>query len=187
MEAGVSGKSVLITGVGIIGLMAVTVARAAGAARIFVTDVDAHRLALAKKLGADEAIDATTDWVDFVRKECSGHGPQVLLEMSGHPAAIDSGFACLQNGGTAAILGIPPDSIRFDLTNHIVFKGAKVLGINGRRIFKTWYEMERFVLSGKLDLDPIITHEIEMSDFESGFKKMQSGEAIKVVLKIPQE
>jgi threonine 3-dehydrogenase len=185
MTAGVSGKSVLITGVGIIGLMAVTVAKAAGAGSIFVTDVDPNRLKLARELGATEAFDGRQPWVEEVRRLSGGSGPQVLLEMSGNPRAIHDGFTALRNGGTAALLGIPSDQIQFDWTNHLIFKGATVFGINGRRMFETWYQMENLVLSGKLQLDPIITHEIEMSKFADGFRMMQSGEAIKVVMRIP--
>lgn len=186
MAAGVSGKSVLITGVGIIGLMAVTVARAAGASQIFVTDVDQKRLKLALELGADQAFDGTTEWVEDVRKAAGGDGVHSLVEMSGHPKAIIDGFDAMRNGGTAALLGIPSDKISVDLSK-LIFKGATVLGINGRRMFETWYQMENLILSRRLELDPIITHEIDMQDFESGFKMMQSGEAIKVVMRINQE
>ena len=186
MSAGVSGKTVLITGVGIIGLMAVTVARAAGAGKILVTDVDERRLQLARKLGADEAYYAKDSWTDKVRVATGGSGPHVLLEMSGNAGAIRDGFSALRNGGTAAMLGIPGDDISFDLTNGVIFKGATVLGINGRKMFETWYQMENLILSGRLQLDPIITHVIDMSDYEKGFHMMQSGEAIKVVMKMPQ-
>lgn len=185
MAAGVSGKSVLITGVGIIGLMAVTVAKAAGAARILVTDVDPKRLELARELGANEAFDATSNWVPEARKATHQRGPDVLLEMSGHPAAIKSGFRSLRNGGTAALLGLPANDVSFNLAEEIIFKGAKVLGINGRLMFKTWYQMENFLLSGRLDLDQVVTHEIEMEDFEKGFQLMQSGEGIKIVMRMP--
>jgi threonine 3-dehydrogenase len=184
MSAGVSGKTVLITGVGIIGLMAVTVARAAGAGKIFVTDKDRNRLEIAKRLGANEAFFATDPWVDQVRELTHGNGPHVMLEMSGNPRAIRDGFSVLRNGGTAALLGIPADEISLDLSELVIFKGTTILGINGRKMFETWYQMENLILSGQLDLDPIITHVIEMSDFEKGFKMMQSGEAIKVVMKI---
>src|SRR5438067_2063445 len=70
MAAGVSGRSVLITGVGIIGLMAVTIARAAGAGKILVSDANEKRLELAKKLGADIAYKASDpDWPLWARKE----------------------------------------------------------------------------------------------------------------------
>ncbi len=184
MAGDVSNKSVLITGVGIIGLMAVAVARAAGAWRIIVTDVDKRRLNLAMELGADEALSATDpDLVRQIRDASGATGPDVLLEMSGHPGALIQGLDALQNGGTAALLGIPSNEISIDLSRTIIFKGAKVLGINGRMMFETWYQMERFLLAG-IDLDPIVTHEIPMDQFESGFQKMQSGEAIKVVLEM---
>ena len=186
MAAGVSGRSVLITGVGIIGLMAVTIARAAGAARILVTDVDQRRLKLAQQLGADDVFLADdVNWPAEVRRRTHDQGPQVLLEMSGHPKAIRQGFSALRNGGTAALLGLPVGPVEFDRPIDIIFKGATVLGINGRRMFETWYQVESFVLSERLELEPIITHQIPMADFERGFQLMQSGEAIKVVLRIP--
>ena len=131
MEADVSGKSVLITGVGIIGLMAVTVARAAGAGKIFVTDVDENRLEIAKSLGADFAYNGKDEsWVSQTREQTNGLGPQVLLEMSGNPFAIKQGFQALADGGTAALLGIPGDEISFNLADDIIFKGATVLGLS---------------------------------------------------------
>jgi len=185
MSAGVSGKSVLITGVGIIGLMAVTVAKAAGAGKIFVTDMDERRLKLAEHLGAERAFKATDDWTTEILKLTRGHGPHVMLEMSGNPDAIRDGFSVLRSGGTAAMLGIPSNEIELDLAKLIIFKGTTILGINGRRMFETWYQMENLLLSGRLELDPIITHVLEMNDFEKGLKMMQTGEAIKVVIKMP--
>ena len=188
MAAGVSGRSVLITGVGVIGLMAVTIARAAGAARILVTDVNPARLDLARRLGADETYAAgDADWPALARRATGNQGPEVLLEMSGHPAAIRQGFAALRNGGTAALLGLPPDRVSFDLANDIIFKGATVLGINGRRMFETWYQVENFVLSGRLDLEPIITHHLGLEEFPRGFELMQAGEAIKVILNVSHQ
>jgi threonine 3-dehydrogenase len=203
MAANVSAKTVLITGVGIIGLMAVTVAKAAGASRIFVTDVDQKRLALAKRLGATEAFNVyvppppreptgraatqtgtTPEWIKEIRKLTRGDGPDVLLEMSGHPTAISDGFSALRMGGTAALLGIPSMPFTFDLTNHIVFKAATVLGINGRKMFETWYQMEELLLGGRLELDEIITHEVPMEKYAEGFRLMQSGEGIKVVIDV---
>lgn len=186
MSAGVSTKSVLITGVGIIGLMAVTVARAAGAARIYATDTNPRRLELAKKLGAAEVFNPLSDksWIEHIRHETRGDGVDVLLEMSGSPAATDQGFTALRNGGTAALLGIPSKPFAFDLTNHVVFKGAKVLGINGRRMWETWYQMENLLVSGRLELDEIVTHELPMERADEAFRLMQTGEGIKIVLDV---
>jgi threonine 3-dehydrogenase len=188
MAAGVSGRSVLITGVGTIGLMAVTIARAAGAAKILVADTNPRRLRLAQELGADVALDAVdAQWPQEARIATYGRGPQVLLEMSGHPQAIRQAFQALGNGGTAALLGLPSRPVEFDLPNDIIFKGATVLGINGRRVFETWYQVESFLLAERIHLEPIITHQLDLADYQRGFALMQAGEAIKVVLRIPQQ
>lgn len=185
MAAGVSAKSVLITGTGIIGLMAVTVAKAAGAGRIFTTDMDPRRRELSRKLGAVEAFDPRDDsFISTIRKACRNEGVDVLLEMSGSPHAYDQGFSCLRNGGVAALLGIPSKPPTFNITQHVVFKGATVLGINGRKMFETWYQMEELLVGGRLELDDIITHEFPLEQFRKGFETMISGEGIKVVLNI---
>lgn len=186
MAAGVSAKSVLISGTGIIGLMAVTVARAAGASRIFATDINPPRLALARRLGAVEAYDARegSGWIKDIRKHTRGEGVDVVLEMSGASSAIDQSFRALRNGGVAALLGLPAKPVTFDFNEHIIFKGCTVLGINGRKMFETWYQMEELLLSGRLELDEIITHEFPLSEFRAGFETMISGEGIKVVLSI---
>ncbi|USN98112.1 MAG: L-threonine 3-dehydrogenase [Phycisphaeraceae bacterium] len=186
MSADVSAKSVLISGVGIIGLMAVTVARAAGAARIYCTDIDTRRLGLARKLGAHEAFDASNGrkWIETVRRETRGEGVDVMLEMSGAPSAMDQGFHALRNGGTAALLGLPARTVDFDFNANIIFKGCKVLGINGRRMWETWYQMEELLLSGRLQLDDIITHEFPIDRYEEAFNTMISGEGIKVLLSL---
>lgn len=186
MAADVSAKSVLISGTGIIGLMAVTVAKAAGASRIFATDINPPRLELARKLGAVEAYDVRKGdgFIKEIKKATRGEGVDVLLEMSGAAPAFDQGFRALRNGGTAAILGIPSKPITWNITEHVVFKGATVLGINGRKMFETWYQMEELLLSGRLELDDIITHEFLLEDFKKAFKTMMSGEGIKVVMNV---
>lgn len=192
MTPGVSTKSVLITGTGIIGLMAVTVAKAAGASRIYATDTDPKRRAIARRLGADEVFDPRPEsaggdgdaWIDRVQRETQGGGVDVLLEMSGAPAAIDQGFRAMRQGGEAALLGIPARPFEFDLTDHVIFKGATVHGINGRRMWDTWFQMERLYLSGKIDLREIVTHQLPMESYDEAFRLMQSGEGIKVVLDI---
>ncbi|MEA2663721.1 MAG: threonine 3-dehydrogenase [Candidatus Eremiobacteraeota bacterium] len=183
MAAGVSVKSVVITGVGSIGLMAIPVARAAGAAKVFAVDVNPQKLALAERVGADETFRATApDLVEQIVARTGGDGVDVLLEMSGSGSAIDSGLAMVRNGGVAALLGIPSDDVEINLAERIIFKGLTVLGINGRRMFETWYQTQALVTSGRVDLTPIITHELRFEQYDEAFALMRSGEAAKIVL-----
>ncbi len=186
MEANVSRKSVLVTGVGPIGLMSVQAARMAGASKIFVVDRDKNRLNLAIELGADEAFDTSVDddWVQRVINATKNEGTQVLLEMSGAEPLINGGFTALARGGRAALLGVPGSDYPFDWNNHVIFKGATVLGINGRRMFETWLQMDDFFEQAPRMLEPIVTHVLPMDEFQSGIDMMRSGEAVKAVLKI---
>ncbi len=183
MAAGVSTKSVVITGVGSIGLMAIPVARAAGAAKVFAVDVNPQKLALAARIGADATFSATQpDLVEDIVARTNGDGVDVLLEMSGSGSAIDSGLAMVRNGGVAALLGIPSDEVEINLAERIIFKGLTVLGINGRRMFETWYQTQALVTSGRVDLTPIITHELRFEQYDEAFALMRSGAAAKIVL-----
>ncbi|HYZ16164.1 MAG TPA: L-threonine 3-dehydrogenase, partial [Candidatus Acidoferrum sp.] len=183
MSADVSVKSVLITGVGSIGLMAIPVARAAGAAKVFAVDINAQKLALAKRVGADETFFANDpDLIDEIISRTGGDGVDVLLEMSGSGSAIDSGLATVRNGGVAALLGIPSDDVEINLAERIIFKGLTVLGINGRKMFQTWFQTQALVTSGRVDLTPIITHELPFERYDEAFALMKSGEAAKIVL-----
>lgn len=183
MAAGVSVKSVAITGVGSIGLMAIPVARAAGASAVYAIDVNPAKLRLAERLGADATFAADRpDLVETVRERSAGDGVDVLLEMSGSPAAIDAGLQMVRNGGTVALLGIPSEAVTLNLAQRVIFKGLTILGINGRRMFETWYQTQALVKSGRVDLSRIITHVLPFYEFDKAFELMRSGEAAKIVL-----
>jgi threonine 3-dehydrogenase len=185
MAAGVSGRSVLVTGTGVIGLLAVAIARAAGAGTILATDVSDERLELARRFGADHVLRADDPtWPQRARHLTAGQGPELLLEMSGHPDAIRMGFAALRNGGTAALLGLPAEPVTIDLPNDVIFKGATVLGINGRRMFETWFQVEAFLAGGRLDIATIISHVVPMDSYEDAFDLVASGHALKVLLEV---
>jgi len=185
MTAGVSAKSVVITGVGSIGLMAIPVARAAGAAKVIAIDVNPVKLDLAKRLGADRVFDARDEGLQQrIVEETNGDGADVLLEMSGSGAAINQGLGFVRNGGRAALLGLPSDNVSVNLAENIIFKGLTVLGINGRKMFETWYQTQALVVSGRVDLAPIITHVLPFERFEECFTLLQDGKAAKIVMDI---
>lgn len=180
----IAAQSVVITGCGAIGLFSIAVAKACGAAKVFALEVNAQRRAVAHEMGADLVLDPTKDNVDEqIHDLTGGTGVDVLLEMSGHPAAIRQGFSLLRTGGRASLLGIPSRPIELDLARDIIFKGATVQGINGRKMFETWFQMEALLSTGKLHLEPVITHRMQLNEFPQAMRALQSGEAIKVVLK----
>ena len=176
-------RTVLVTGCGPIGLFSVGIARAAGASRIFATDINPARLEMARAMGATDPLLSDDDAVAAILQATGGEGVDVLLEMSGHPVAIDQGFSALRSGGYAALLGLPERPIdSFDLASHVVFKGATIYGVFGRKMYDTWYQTRALIGGGQVDIAPIITHRLPLGEFEQAFEMMIAGEAAKVAL-----
>ena len=98
----------------------------------------------------------------------------MLLEMSGTPARSGRASRRCATAERSRCSACPRKPVEIDLPNDMIFKGAKVLGINGRLMFETWYQVESFLLSRRFKLDQIITHQLPMDQFEQAFKLMQS-------------
>ncbi|MGE6378143.1 L-threonine 3-dehydrogenase [Peribacillus muralis] len=179
----VLGKTVAIIGCGPIGLMAVAVAKAAGADKVIALDINDYRLQLAKKMGATHLIQSNKDDpLEIIQRLTNSDGVDVVCEMSGNPAAIDQGFKMATNGGRVSILSLPAQPVTLNITEDIVFKGLTVQGITGRKMFSTWQQVSSLLGSGKVDLRPMITHRFSLSDFEMGFDLMIKGQCGKVLL-----
>lgn len=179
------GEDVLITGAGPIGLMAAAVARHVGARFIVVTDVSAPRLALARQVGADLAIDVSHERVaDAQRQLGMREGFDVGLEMCGQPTALPEMIDNLTHGGRVAMLGLPTGPIDVDWAK-VVTHMITITGIYGREMFETWNAMSAMLqTSGDLRaaLDTVITHRIPARDWEQGFATARTAHAGKVVL-----
>ncbi len=178
-----SGCNIGVTGCGPIGLFAIGVARAAGAARVFASDVSPYRLDLARRMRADATIDVSKEsLVERVHELTGGQGLDGVLEMSGNPQAMRDGLAALRNGGRLSLLGLPKQPFELDWNRLVIFKGVTVHGIIGRRMFDTWYQLDNLLGSGRLDLSPAITHVMPMERFEDAIALLRTGTAGKVVL-----
>jgi threonine 3-dehydrogenase len=177
----VLGEDVLITGAGPIGVMAAAVVKHAGARHVVVTDVNAYRLALAKKMGATVALDVSQGKLADVQKQLGmKEGFDVGLEMSGNPQAFRDLLANMCHGGKVALLGILPEQTPIDW-NAVIFNMLTIKGIYGREMYETWYKMTVMLESG-LDIKPVITHRFHSTQFQQGFDVMLSGQSGKVIL-----
>ena len=179
----IAGQTVAVTGCGPIGLMAIAVAKACGCSTLFATEVNPHRIAIAKQMGADEVLNPKSgDAVKYVLEATGGTGVDVLLEMSGNPFAIQQGFRMLRTGGRASLLGIPSEPVTLDVVEDIVFKGATVQGIYGRKMFETWVQMTALLKSGRLNLEPLFRERLPIERFEEAFRVLEGGQAGKILL-----
>jgi threonine 3-dehydrogenase len=175
------GEDVLVSGAGPIGLMAIAVARHAGARYVVVAEPNAYRRDLARDMGASVVVDpAAIDLAEVQSELGMVEGFDVVLEMSGNPVAIRSALANMAHGGALAQLGIPTEEISLDF-NEIVFKMLTVTGIYGREMYETWYKMSVMLQSG-LDIKPAITHRFAFANHEAAFETARSGDSGKVLL-----
>lgn len=175
----ITGLSVAVFGDGPAGLNAVAVARAAGAGTIFHVGKYPFRLDLGRDLGSDVILNITdpdTDVVATILDATDDVGVDAVLEMTGNQQAIDEGLKVLRKGGRFSAFGIPSEPLQMDLANGIVFKGARILGINGRLMWETWFQMAGLLRSGNLDPSPVITHRMPLDEFEKAFAAVDSAD-----------
>ena len=179
----IAGQTVLVTGCGPIGLMSIAVAKACGSSTVFATETNENRRTMARKMGADVVLNpATENAVASILTATNGTGVDALLEMSGNPTAIQQGFKALRAGGRASLLGIPTENVPLDLVNDVIFKGATVQGIYGRRMYETWVQMTALLKAGRLNLEPLFGDREPLEKFENAFAKLQGGLAGKILL-----
>jgi threonine 3-dehydrogenase len=177
----VLGEDVLVTGAGPIGIMAAMVARKAGARTVVVTDHNDYRLSLAARLADVRPVNvAKEDLRDVMARECIEGGFGVALEMSGAPAAIRQAIESLKMGGGLAMLGIPSGAMDV-VWADIILKAITIKGVYGRQMFETWRKMLALLHAG-LDLGPLITHQMPVEAFQSGFDAALSGDSGKIVM-----
>jgi threonine 3-dehydrogenase len=178
----IEGRTVAVTGCGPIGLLTMAIAKAAGAALVVATDVEPYRLEIARRMGPDLVFDARDpEMVDRVLEATRGDGVEVVLEMSGAPAALSNALQIVTRGGRISLLGIFSKPVEVDLSDLVIQKGVRLYGIYGRRIYDSW-ERTQALLRGGLDVSPIITHRFDLADWERGFDLIASRHAGKVVL-----
>jgi threonine 3-dehydrogenase len=178
----IEGRTVLVTGCGPIGLCAVGIAKAAGAALVIATDTEAYRLELARSMGADLALDASDPSTEErIVQATGGDGVNVVLEMSGARPALDQALRAVTRGGSISLLGIFGEPPTVDLSELVIMKGLRLHGIFGRRIYETW-EQTQSLLRGGLDVSPIITHRLPLDRWAEAFDLIASRHAGKVVL-----
>jgi threonine 3-dehydrogenase len=175
------GEDVLITGAGPIGIMAVAIARYAGARHVVITDVNDYRLGLARDMGASIALNVSNGSLDQTMQDLGmEEGFDVGMEMSGNPSAFNEMLRTMHHGGKVALLGRLPDGTAIDWT-QVIFKGLEIKGIYGREMFETWYKMSSMLQSG-LNIEPVITHRFPLADYQDAFELMESGQSGKIIL-----
>jgi len=178
-----TGNHVVVFGCGPVGLSAIALAKLSGALTVTAIDINEFRLKIAQQMGASKTLNSTTtDPVEEIHTVTEGHGAGIVLEMSGNDHAIRQAFRAVRNGGTVVLFGIPSREVLLNIADDIIFKETHVLGIVGREMFRTWYRLENLLKTGKLDLNPLITHRMKLERLEEAMTLVGTGNCGKIVL-----
>jgi threonine 3-dehydrogenase len=171
----VAARSVLIYGDGPAGLFATGVAKVSGAVRVYLVGLSPYRLEIGRKMGADVVMNPLDDppgkslIEERILDETEG-GVDVVLDMVGRQVVLDQGLKLVRKGGRYSAFGLPDGRLSIDLNNGVIFKGVRILGINGRVMFETWVQVSNFLASGRLDISPVLTHKMTLEEFDRGFQ-----------------
>ncbi len=180
----IAGARIAILGCGPIGLMGIAIAKACGAALVIASEPDSMRRELAKHMGADIVVNPEEqDLREVVLSETSGDGVDAVAEMSGHPSAFLQAIDIVTPGGWVAWLGLFNQPVTFNPSDAIM-KAIRIHTVTGRRIFSTWETVTRLVATGKVDLEPLITHRLPLERYNEAFQSIIARQAVKVVFEV---
>jgi threonine 3-dehydrogenase len=150
---------------------------------VIAVEPNDYRREMATIMGADLLVNPTdVDPVATVLEATNGSGAEVVLEMSGNARAIDQGTRMLARGGRMSLLGLPDGPVTLDLNDQVIFKEARLQGITGREMFRTWQQTTTLLSTGRVDVAPVITHRFPLEKFEEAFATTASGQSGKVIL-----
>lgn len=180
-----AGKKVIVFGCGPIGIYAQMAAKFSGAEYVIGVDVTAERLDLAKQMGADIVLNSKeVDVVSEVEKITGGMGTDIVVELTGNRGVLNDASKTLRRGGDIVLVGLFSGPVEWDLVNNVIYKEANVYGVTGRVMWDTWWTAQSMLLSGNLDVSPVITHRFDLKDYDRAFQLAQSASTGKIVFQI---
>jgi threonine 3-dehydrogenase len=180
-----AGKKVIVFGCGPIGIYAQMVAKMSGAEFVIGVDVTPERLDLARKMGTDIVLNAKkVNVVEEVAKVSKGLGMDIVVELTGNKGVVNDASKTLRRGGDIVLVGLFSGSVEWDLVNNVIYKEANVYGVTGRIMWDTWWTAQSILLSGKMDVTPVITHYFDLKDFDKALQLAESATTGKIVFKM---
>jgi threonine 3-dehydrogenase len=184
LKEDINNKTVAVFGLGPIGQFALAAAAFWGANSLFAVDPNAYRLAMARRLvpRATYLDPSEDDDVSAILKATAGRGVDVSVELSGDIRGVERSFQVVRKGGRVTLMGLPSRPIELDVTADIIYKEVRVYGSTGRLMWKTWYDIQKLLDSGRFDPSPVITHRFPLEKFEDALNLAKSGQAGKILL-----
>jgi len=180
-----AGKKVIVFGCGPIGIYAQMVAKLSGAEYVIGVDVTTERLDLARRMGTDIVLNSKkVDVVEEVNKITKGFGTDIVVELTGNKGVLNDATKTLRRGGDIVLVGLFSGPVEWDLVNNVIYKEANVYGVTGRIMWDTWWSAQSMLLSGKMDVSPVITHRFDLKDYDQAFQLAESASTGKIIFNL---
>jgi L-iditol 2-dehydrogenase len=176
------GETALVIGAGMIGLLTLQAAKAAGASQVLIADIDRSRLERAEKLGADAALLLSGgELAQEIQRRTGGRGVDLVLEAVGRDETISASIASVRKGGTVTLIGNISPQVKIPLQAVV----SRQIRLQGSCASSGEYpEAMELLASGKIRVKPLITAVAPLSDGPQWFARLHAGEPnlMKVVL-----
>ncbi len=183
----VKGHTALVIGAGMIGLLTMQAARSAGAARVFIADIDATRLDLARSLGVDEAFHLSgSDLTREILERTGGFGADLVLEAVGRNETIATAIDSVRKGGTVTLIGNITPVVEIHLQKVV----SRQIRLQGSAASSGEYpEAIQLVANGKIQVKPLISVVAPLEEGPQWFKRLYAHEPnlMKVVLSADEQ
>lgn len=179
------GDSVLVVGLGGVGLSAILGAKAAGASLIIASDINPEKRKVAKSMGAHHVIDSSGKGAIEEVMELTGGGVDVAVEFAGAIPALDFAFQGAKRGGTAVTAALPHPDARLEISPVTLvgqeksLKGSYLGSCVPSRDIPAYIELYK---SGRLDVEKLITHKLKLDEINKGFERLARGDAIRQII-----
>lgn len=179
------GQSILIVGLGGVGLAAVLGARAAGASHIIAADINPTKRSLALSLGAHRVIDSSLPEALEELRDCTSGGVDVSVEFAGVIQALEFAFQAIRRGGTTVTAALPHPRSRLAVSpvelvgQEKSLKGSYLGSCVPTRDIPAYIELYK---SGRLEVDKLISHRLDLEEINEGFERLAAGEAIRQII-----
>lgn len=178
------GRSVLIMGGGISGLLHLKLARALGAGRVFVTDVLENRLAAAKKYGADHAIHGGEYTPELLKKHNDGFLADIIIVCTGATKAFEDAFRSVERGGSILLFAPTQVGLKLPISlNDLFWKNDVTMTTTYAGSPADHAAAHELIRSQRVIVSDMITHRFGLSDTQKGFQLVSKGnDSIKVII-----
>jgi L-iditol 2-dehydrogenase len=180
--------ALLIIGSGISGILHAQLAKFKGVENIIVADINPYRLELAKKFGANYALNAKDNLPEKLKEVCGGHLADQVVVCTGATSAAMSAMDCVEPGGTILFFAVPDPTVKLQVPINQFWRNEITMRTSYGAAPNDLEDSLRFLSTGKIDVKDMITHKLSLREAQEGFRLMaEAGQSLKVILKPNRE